>query len=80
MLGVEAGSVTPFCILNDETCEVVQVFAAELEHQTIGAHPLTNTATIYVDTDDVVALVKEHGNPIVFVNMTGSADAAEVRM
>ncbi|MBQ9068816.1 MAG: prolyl-tRNA synthetase associated domain-containing protein [Eggerthellaceae bacterium] len=72
MLGVEAGSVTPLATLNDETRHVTQVFDEALAGKVIGAHPLVNTATIYVNTDDVCALIAQRGNPIVFLPLSSS--------
>ena len=64
MLGVLPGSVTPFALLNDETRAITQIFDTALVGKRIGAHPMVNTATVYVDFDDTVALIEEHGNPV----------------
>ena len=47
----------------------MMVFDESLHHQMICAHPLDNTATVFVATDDVAALVREHGNPCAFLDV-----------
>ena len=70
MLGLELGSVTPFGILNDESRSITLVFDERLAHQKINAHPLVNTATMFIELDEVLPLFTEHGNPIVFCDLT----------
>lgn len=65
------GSVTPFGILNDTTIKV-QVFLDKefiTESAIIGVHPNDNTATIWLKTEDLVNIMKEHGNPIHIVEI-----------
>ena len=69
-LGLEQGSVTPFGILNDATHEVTLVFDETLAHQRFDAHPMVNTATMFIEMDDVLPLFKEQGNPVVFCDLT----------
>jgi hypothetical protein len=35
----------------------------------ICAHPLVNTATVFVAADDVATLVEKHGNPCAFLDV-----------
>lgn len=35
----------------------------------IGVHPNDNTATVWLDTNDLVKLIKEHGTPMEFVEL-----------
>lgn len=35
----------------------------------IGCHPNDNTATVWLKADDLVALIKEHGNTVSFVDL-----------
>lgn len=69
MLGIGHGSVTPLAVLNDESRTVAMVFDESLRHQVICAHPLVNTATVFIAADDVAALVREHGNPCAFLDV-----------
>ena len=65
-LGLEPGSVTPLGVLNDAAHEVTLVFDEALRHARFDAHPLVNTATLYVQMDDVLPLFEEHGTKVVF--------------
>ena len=69
-LGLVQGSVTPFGILNDESREVTLVSDEGLAHQRFDAHPMVNTATMFIQMDDVLPIFKEHGNPVVFCDLT----------
>ena len=69
-LGLVQGSVTPFGVLNDDTCTVTLVFDQALAHNRFDAHPLVNTATMFVEMDDVLPLFQEHGTPVVFCDLT----------
>ena len=75
-LGLTAGAVTPLGILNDDSRAVTMVFDEGLRGKRIDAHPLVNTATMYIEMDDLVSLLMEHGNPVVFCDL-GPADVAE---
>ena len=69
-LGLVQGSVTPFGILNDTTREVTLVFDEKLAHERFDAHPMVNTATMFIHMDEVLPLLEEHGNPVVFCDLT----------
>ena len=60
------GAVTPFGVLNDEAHKVkVFLDSGFLEHDSlIGVHPNDNTATVWMKTADLAALLKEHGNEV----------------
>lgn len=63
------GAVTPFGLLNDETCTVQFFMDRDFEHQRIGVHPNDNTASIWMRTDDLVSIIREHGNPVTITEM-----------
>lgn len=66
ILGLIAGAVTPLGLLNDEERKV-QLFLDEdflAPPNRIGVHPNDNTATVWLQTTDLVALIEEHGNPV----------------
>ena len=69
-LGLMPGSVTPFGVLNDDTRTVTLVFDETLAHKRFDAHPLVNTATMFVEMDDVLPIFEEHGSPVVFCDLT----------
>ena len=66
ILGLIPGAVTPLGILNDEERKV-QVFLDRefLEgRKLIGVHPNENTATVWLKTEDLLDIIKEHDNPV----------------
>jgi Ala-tRNA(Pro) deacylase len=74
-LGVLPGSVTPFGVINDADLRVTMVLDAELmRHETINAHPLTNTMTTSIGRDDLVRFLESTGHRPRIVAVTG-ADA-----
>lgn len=56
------GSVTPLGLLNDSECRVKFYLDAEFSGGMMGVHPNDNTATVYMKADDVLRLIREHGN------------------
>lgn len=56
------GSVTPLGLLNDSERRVKFYLDAEFEDGMMGVHPNDNTATVYMKADDVLCLIREHGN------------------
>lgn len=70
ILGLTPGAVTPFGILNDADCRVTLVIDRSLSDQRgIGIHPNDNTATVHVALNDVVDIVRNHGNDVVMVDL-----------
>lgn len=60
------GAVTPLGLLNDEECKV-QLFLDKdflQEKSLIGIHPNDNTATVWLKVEDLIRLIREHGNEI----------------
>lgn len=65
------GSVTPLGVLND-TEKKVQVFLDKeftKEPGMIGVHPNDNTATVWLKTQDLISIIKGHGNEISVVEI-----------
>ena len=63
------GAVTPFGLLNDETCTVQFFIDRDFIHETIGVHPNDNTASVWMNADDLILLIQEHGNPVTITEM-----------
>lgn len=64
-LGVTAGSVTPFGLINDQNHVVNVVLDQNLfDHKTLGFHPLTNDATTFIAPDDLRKFISALGNKI----------------
>ena len=65
------GAVTPFGLLND-TEKKVQFYIDKdfTTHQgIIGVHPNDNTATVWIKTDDLIKIIKTHGNIVNIVEI-----------
>ena len=56
------GSVTPLGTLNDEGRFVQVYIDAYYMGRQISIHPNENTATIYLNCDDLMQVIHEHGN------------------
>ena len=76
-LGVLPGAVTPFGVINDTARRVTVILdAALMRHDTINAHPLTNTMTTSIARDDLVRFLDSTGHPPRIVAVTGPEPAA----
>ena len=62
IMGLTPGSVTPLGILNDIDCKVHFYVDSEFAGNIIGVHPNDNTATIWIQADQLIHLIREHGN------------------
>ena len=63
------GAVTPLGLLNDAERKV-HFYLDEAfydEPKLIGLHPNDNTATVWLETDDLIRIIREHGNPVTVV-------------
>ena len=67
VLGVPAGSVTPFALLNDTVASVtVVVDQALVDFAEVNCHPLQNTATTTLATSDLLRFIDTTGHrPII---------------
>lgn len=71
ILGLIPGAVTPLGLLNDEERKV-QFYLDEAffdEPKLIGLHPNDNTATVWLDTEDLLSIIRAHGNPVTIVKI-----------
>ena len=64
MLDVLPGSVSPLGLLNNEECNVKLFLDEEFVQGSgiIGIHPNENTATIWMKTEDLLTMIRRHGN------------------
>ena len=71
VMGLIPGAVSPFGILNDSEHKVHFFIDADFfeEPGLIGVHPNDNTATVWLKTEDLVAIVKEHENQVTVVHL-----------
>lgn len=66
-LALIPGAVTPLGVLNDET-RSVKVFLDQdflQEPGLVGVHPNENTATVWLKAEDLIRIIREHGNEVV---------------
>ena len=63
------GAVTPFVLLNDDTRAVQFFLDRDFLHERIGVHPNDNTASVWMNTDDLVSIIQGHGNPVTITDM-----------
>lgn len=63
VLGVEPGSVTPFGLINDTAARTNVVLDRQMMEQAqLNFHPLQNTATTTISSDDLVRFVRACGH------------------
>ena len=62
IMGLIPGAVTPLGILNDADRQVHLYLDGEFSGNRIGVHPNDNTATVWMQADDLMKLIREHGN------------------
>lgn len=68
-LHLKKGAVTPLGILNDAD-RAVEVFFDEdfLQRDVIGVHPNDNTASVYLAPQDLLEIIRTHGNVLQVVS------------
>ena len=71
IMNLIAGSVTPFGLLNDKDLKVVFYLDKDFlkDKQIIGIHPNENTATLWLKVEDLIDIIKEHGNQVNVVEL-----------
>lgn len=69
-LGLKQGYVSPFGVINNSDQSVIFVFDKDLKNmKNVGFHPNTNKATVFLDFNDLVKIIEEHGNNIMYINI-----------
>lgn len=71
ILNLTPGSVSPLGLLNDKEHKVLFYIDKELlnENGIIGVHPNDNTATIWLKTNNLIDIIKEHKNLVNIVEL-----------
>ena len=69
ILGLIPGAVTPLGILNDTEHRVHFYLDAEFMRNKIGVHPNDNAATVWLQADDLIKLIRENGNEAEYVEI-----------
>ena len=63
------GAVTPLGLLNVEEAPITLYLDLEFKYSIIGIHPNENTATVWLQGDDLVALLRENGCEVEIVEI-----------
>lgn len=69
IMGLLPGSVTPLGLLQDAECRVHFYLDKEFLGNRIGVHPNDNTATVWMEANDLIQLIKAHGNEVTMVEL-----------
>lgn len=69
ILHLTPGSVTPLGFLNDKDHRVHFFLDANFKSSLIGVHPNDNTATVWMQSEDLVRLIRNHGNEVDIVEI-----------
>lgn len=72
IMGLTPGSVTPLGVLNDTELKVYAFIDKDFldEPYIIGVHPNDNTATVWLKAEELIKLMREHGNTVDIVELS----------
>ena len=68
ILGLKSGAVTPLGIINDVNKKVRLIIDAELAGKTLLLHPNTNTATIALDFEDLLKIIRHTAHEYLIID------------
>lgn len=68
-LALTKGSVTPFGLLNNSDLSVKFFLDSDFMGKKIGIHPNDNTATVWLNTDDLLYIISKHGNEFEVIDL-----------
>lgn len=71
IMKLSPGSVTPLGLLNDKDLKVEFYIDKDFMNDShiIGVHPNDNTATVWLKVEELIEIVKEHGNQVIVVKI-----------
>ena len=69
IMRLQPGSVTPLGILNDAEHRVHFYLDSEFAGNKIGVHPNDNTATVWMQANDLMELIQKYGNEVAFTEV-----------
>ena len=69
-MGLTPGSVTPLGLLNDTEHHIHFYLDSEFVGNRIGIHPNDNSATVWLNADDLVKLLQEYGSNVEIVEIS----------
>lgn len=69
-LNLTKGAVTPLGILFDEARHVEVLIDEDfMGEPSVGVHPCDNAASVFLAFDDLLRLLKDHGNPVTLIRL-----------
>lgn len=69
ILGLIPGAVTPLGVLNDEARRVKVFLDRAFAGGLVGVHPNDNTATLWLRAEDLIRVVRDHGDEIEYIDL-----------
>lgn len=66
---LQPGSVTPLGLLNEKEAQIIFYLDQAFCDTLIGMHPNDNTATVWLQSGDLIRLLQEHGNEVHMVTI-----------
>ena len=69
LLGLIPGAVTPLGVLNDAEHRVKFFLDRAFAGGLVGVHPNDNTATLWLRAEDLIRVVRDHGNGIEYIDL-----------
>ncbi|MBR6090950.1 MAG: prolyl-tRNA synthetase associated domain-containing protein [Anaerolineaceae bacterium] len=71
ILGLIPGAVSPFGLLNDAEQKVIFFIDRSFFDGAglIGVHPNENTATVWLSAEDLVKIIRDHGNTVQIIDI-----------
>ncbi len=69
IMGLTPGAVTPLGLLNDAERKVTLFLDSAFSGGLVGVHPNDNTATVWLEAEDLTRLIEEHGNAVCVVEI-----------
>lgn len=69
LLGLIPGAVTPLGVLNDVEHHVKFFLDRAFAGGLVGVHPNDNTATLWLRAEDLIRVVRDHGDEIEYIDL-----------
>ncbi len=69
IMGLIPGAVTPLGLLSDTERKVTLFLDSAFSGGLVGVHPNDNTATVWLNAEDLTQLIEEHGNAVFVVDI-----------
>ena len=69
LLGLIPGAVTPLGVLNDAEHHVKFFLDRAFADGLVGEHPNDNTATLWLRAEDLIRVVRDHGDEIEYIDL-----------